>query len=76
MCALVRIFSLNGSDASVVLKDPTGISFLFLRLPGYFPAEVNTFQLLSNSCKTSRNTTEDEILLLVFSGSRVTKSQV
>ena len=37
--------------------------------------------LLSNSCKTRRNTAKDEqkyqpIFLLVFSGSRVTKSQV
>ena len=39
------------------------------------------FPLLSNSCKTRRNTTKDEqkyqpIFLLVFSGSCVTKSQV
>ena len=38
-------------------------------------------RLLSNSCKTRRNTAKDEqkyqpIFLLVFSGSRVTKSQV
>ena len=38
-------------------------------------------QLLSNSCKTRRNTAKDEqkyepIFLLVFTGSRVTKSQV
>ena len=42
---------------------------------------VTSHPLLSNSCKTRRNTAKDEqkyqpIFLLVFSGSRVTKSQV
>ena len=53
------------------------------RKSGFVPIsrQENLADLLSNSCKTRRNTAKDEqkyqpIFLLVFSGSRVTKSQV